>query len=187
MGQVKENLLTKGFSGRIGDEIVFRQVNGRTTFSKRPRKRETFGPIQQQQQSKFQQASYYARTTLINPVQREEYARAAKLAGFKSAYVAALTDYMVEPKIANINVTAYKGTVGEAITFVAAHDFKVVEAVVTIKRADDTVIETGVAVLGEYGWLYLAQQANASVTGCKVMVTIKDRLNKTATEEVVMV
>lgn len=185
MGQVKENLLTKGFSGRIGDEIVFRQVNGRTTFGKRPRKRETFTPNQEAHQSKFQQASYYARTTLINPVQRELYEQAAKTDALKSAYVAALTDYLVEPKILSINAVGYKGTVGEAIMFIAAHNFKVVEAVVTIKRADDTVVETGPATLQEFGWLYVTQQVNAAVVGSKVIVTTKDRFGKTATREIV--
>jgi len=185
MGQVKDNLLTKGFSGRIGDEIVFRQINGRTLFSKRPRKRETFTPKEQAQQRKFQQASYYARTALINPAQRESYVQAAKLGGFKSAYVAALTDYLLDPKIISMNVTAYKGNVGDAIAFVAAYDFKIIEAVVTIKRNDDTVIETGIAIRQATGdWLYIAQQPNPMASGSLVTITTKDRLNKTVVQEV---
>lgn len=184
MGRVKDNLLTKGFSGRIGDEIVFRQMGNQTFFSKRPRKRETCTPNQKAYRSKFQQASYYARTVQIDPFQRAQYAKAAKQAGLNSAYAAALKDYLVDPKIVSINITGYGGNTSDAITFIALNDFKIIEAVVTIRNSDDAIIETGKALFSDRGWVYLIKQASTLLTANTITVTIKDRLGKTAVKSV---
>jgi hypothetical protein len=84
MGSVKENLLTKGFSGRIGDEIVFRQVGGRTQFAKRPRKRTTLTPNQSAHRDAFLKAVYYAKSVLLDPVAKAEYQSLAKEAVSKA-------------------------------------------------------------------------------------------------------
>ena len=97
MGQVKENLLTKGFSGRIGDEIVFRQVGNRTTFAKRPRKRNSVTTNQAAQQAQFKKAVYYSKSVLLDPALREEYQNLANEANLKSAYTAVVTDYLKQP------------------------------------------------------------------------------------------
>jgi hypothetical protein len=33
MGKVKNNLATQGFSGKLGEDIVFRQIEGKTFFA----------------------------------------------------------------------------------------------------------------------------------------------------------
>jgi hypothetical protein len=186
MGSVKENLLTKGFSGRIGDEIVFRQVGNRTMFAKRPRKRSTLTPGQTAHQQQFQNAVYYAKSALMDPAAKSVYQDMAKEANLRSAYNAAVTDFLKEPKIASVYTDNYKGVAG-AVLFIAAVDmFKIQSVIVTIKRADGTVIETGQAVRDQENWKYVTTQPNASIPGTKIIVQAKDRPGKQATFEKVL-
>lgn len=185
MGKVKENLLTKGFSGRIGDEIVFRQVGNRTLFAKRPRKRTSIAPSQQAQRDFFSKAVVFAKTMLLDPLIRADYQNRAKLAGLASAYSAAVTDYLKAPKINSIDTDYYKGAVGDIIWIIALDDFKLQSMTVTLQRADGSVIESGAAVLQEGRWKYIATQANA-IAGTKVLVVATDRPGKQAQLEKVL-
>jgi hypothetical protein len=184
MGQVKENLLTKGFSGRIGDEIVFRQVGNRTLFAKRPRKREEITPTPQTE--RFAKAVLYAKTVLFDPAVKEEYERMAEQAGFNSAYIAALTDYLKAPEIGLVHTDLYTGAIGSLIWITAVDDFKIKQVTVTLQRADGSVIETGEAISEDGRWKYAATQLNDVLIGTKVLVLAKDRAGKEATAEKVI-
>lgn len=186
MGQVKENLLTKGFSGSIGDEIVFRQVGNRTMFGKRPRKRTVLSPGTQAQSDIFKKAVLYAKTKLLDPAIRADYAARAKQAGFKSAYVAALTDYLKDPVINSLETDYYTGAVGDIIWIISLVDFKIQHMTVTVYLPNGTVLETGVAVLEEGRWKYVTTQANAVLAGTKVVALAKDLPGKQTTLEKVM-
>lgn len=178
MGKVKENLLTKGFSGKIGDEIVFRQVGNRTLFAKRPRKRLITEPTPQQEL--FAKAVVFAKTMLLDPAVRADYQNRAKLAGLASAYSAAVTDYLKLPKIDSIDTDYYKGAVGDIIWVIALDDFKLQTMTVTLFRADGSEIESGAAVLENGRWKYVAQQAHADLPGTRVVVTATDRPGREA-------
>ncbi|MBI3231990.1 MAG: hypothetical protein HYZ51_02835 [Candidatus Doudnabacteria bacterium] len=180
MGKVKENLLTKGFSGRIGDEIVFRQVGNRTLFAKRPRKRTTISPNQQPQRELFRQAVLFAKTMLLDPLILADYKDRARLAGLASAYSAAMTDYLRAPQISSISTDYYKGAVGDVIWIIALDDFKLQKVSVVIQKADGSMLEQGDAVLEEGRWKYVATQAEPLPAGLKVVVTATDRPGKVA-------
>jgi hypothetical protein len=186
MGQVKENLLTKGFSGRIGDEIVFRQVGKRTVFSKRPRKSNVLSPNQQVQRDFFKNAVLFAKTMLLDPAVRIDYENRAAQAGLPSAYVAAMTDYLKAPEINLLATDFYTGAVGSIIWITVLDAFKIQEMTVTLTDANGALIETGVALPEEGRWKYVATQPNALVAGTKVIVTAKDRPGKEARVEKVL-
>jgi hypothetical protein len=186
MGQVKENLLTKGFSGRIGDEIVFRQIGGRTMFAKRPRKRDTFTPGQAAHRAQFQKAVFYSKSVLQDPAVRAEYVAVAKEANLKSAYTAVVTDYLKEPKIASVFTDNYKGAAGEVIFIAPVDVFKIKQVSVTIIRADGSVIETGAAVREDQNWSYVTKQPNPSIAGTKFVIKASDRPGKQTTFEKVI-
>ncbi len=186
MGIVKENLATKGFSGGLGDEFVYRQIKNRTHFAKRPKKRSVVTPNQEAARKRFQDGVYYAKAVLMDPAIREDYTTRAKEAGIASPYQAALQDFLKPLKIASIRTDGYLGVVGQPIFIVAADDFKIQSMTVTLQRADGTVIESGSAVKDSSGWIYLATQANATRAGTKVIVQAKDRPGKEATEEQIL-
>jgi hypothetical protein len=186
MGNVQDNLLTKGFSGKIGDEIVFRQVGNRTLFAKRPRKRAGLTPNQETQQARFRDAVFFAKTMLLDPAIKEEYQNLAKQFNLRSAYNAAVTDFLKEPQIALVYTDNYKGVAGNVLFITAVDDFKIKTATVTLLRADNTVIETGPALAEQGQWKYITTQANAQVAGTKVVITAKDRPGKETTFEKVI-
>jgi len=183
MGIVKENLATKGFSGGLGDEFVYRQIKNRTHFAKRPKKSSVITPNQQAARERFQQGVYFAKAVLMDPAIREDYATRAKEAGLASAYQTALSDFLKPLKIASIRTDGYLGVVGQPIFIVAADDFKIQTLTVTLQRENGTMIESGPAIKEVSGWVYLAKQANATRAGTKVIVRAKDRPGKEATEE----
>jgi hypothetical protein len=173
MGSVKENLLTKGFSGKIGDEIVFRQVRNRTLFAKRPRKRNN--PLPTEQSERFAKAVLYAKTALADPALRTEYENVAFLGGLNSAYVAALTDYLRKPVISLVYTDQYTGAIGEVIWITAQDDFKITSVEVSLQRPDGSVVETAQAVAEGGRWKFTSTKVNAVRTGTKVIVKAKDR------------
>jgi len=185
MGQVKENLLTKGFSGRIGDEIVFRQVGNRTLFSKRPRRSTIVTPNQQAQRDLFSKAVVFAKTMLLNPETLADYENRAKLAGIDSAYRAAITDYLKAPQLSSMDTDYYKGAVGDVIWIIALDDFKLQHMMVTLQRPDGSLIESGAAVLEQGRWKYIATQASP-IAGVKVTAVATDRPGKEAKLEKVL-
>lgn len=183
MASVKDNLLTKGFSGRIGDEIVFRQVGKRTLVAKRPRKSTLLTPGQEAQRELFRKAVTFAKTMMLNPEVKADYALRARMAGLASPYSAAVTDYLKQPELTNIDTDYYQGAVGDIIWVIALDDFKLQKVTVVIQRADGTMLESGDAELTNGRWKYEASQANASVVGSKVVVTAIDRPGRTASLE----
>lgn len=181
MGRVIGNILTKGFSGKIGDEIVFRQVKGRTFMGKRPAKHSTKTFAQAQQQGTFKKAVYYARTLLLDATARAYYTNIAKATGMRSAYNAAIKDYMTTPQIAAIYTDNYKGVPGNPIYIEANQNLKIKSLTVTITTATNVLIESGEAVPDQGQWMYITQQPNAVIAGTTISVTAKDRPGKIAT------
>lgn len=186
MGIVKQNLLTKGFSGKIGDEIVFRQIGSATHFAKRPRKREVLTPGQAAHQEVFRAAIYYAKAILLDPAAKAAYETWAQSTNLKSAQIAAVTDYLKQPKIARVHSDSYQGAIGNVIFIVGEDHHKLYKVEVTIKRADGTVVETGEAIRQEQDWKYVATQANAAVAGSTIVINAKDRPGKEVTFEKVL-
>lgn len=186
MAKIKENLLTKGFSGKVGNEMVFRQVDGETLVTKRRAKRGLLTPKEQVVKDRFMDSVFYAKSALPNPSTREFYESAKKSFKARSAYAAAVSDYLTSPKLVRANVENYKGNEGNAIYVIAENNFKIREMTLQILRADGTLVESGPATPGDDAWYYHAKVDNTTFAGGKIIVTAKDRPGKTATLEVVV-
>jgi hypothetical protein len=97
MAKVKDNLVTRGVSGRLGQQLVFRHMkDGRTIIATRPDYRDhEWTPDQRAHHSRFQQAAAYARAaSKTNPL----YAELARGTA-KNAYNLALSDWFHAPVI----------------------------------------------------------------------------------------
>jgi len=186
MGKIKNNVVTKGFSGKLGDDIVFRQVDNQTIFAKRTlvTTQPTAGQIAAR--ARFTQASLFASTAIDNPQASQEYKLMAELQGFKTAYLAALTDYLTLPEIGSVFTDAYQGNVGDLINIKGKTAYKIKELHVSILRADGSVLESGNAVPNQLKWRYSATVANAQVKGSKLILLARDRRGKESTFEQVL-
>ncbi|MFJ1490117.1 hypothetical protein [Capnocytophaga canis] len=170
MAQSKNNIVTHGLSGKVGDILVFSQRNGKTIVSKAPKKRKgEDSEKQKQQQAKFQQAVLYGKAVLADENQKAMYEKEGK-----KAYNVAVADLLNAPKIESINVSNYKGSAGDTIVIRATDDFKVVSVKVIIQNADGSLVEEGEAVLQGIDWIYTTTTQNPDLSGDKIIIQASD-------------
>ena len=187
MAYVKKNVVTEGLSGKLGDNIVFRQRGGKTIVSVKPTPSERpRSEAQKAQQRRFKAASYYARQATQDPTQRAAYEQRAR--GLQNPYNLAMADYLNAPDITELDLSTYTGAPGNRLVVQAVDDHTVTEVTVAIYSRNGTLLEQGPAQLHDNGtdWVYTTQQANQTVKGSKLVVQARDLPgNVTEQEEVI--
>jgi hypothetical protein len=178
MGKIKKNVITKGFSGKYSEDLIFRQVDDQTVFA-RPGEI-TAEPTDRQKETRdrFMEAANFANAAIDNPQAGQDYKLMAVAQGLKSAYVAAVTDYLTQPEIASVFTNSYKGEVGNVINITSAYAYKITGIDVSILKADGTPLENGVATAKELKWFYTTTVPNPQVKGCKLVLKSHDRQGK---------
>lgn len=175
MAVSKNNVLTHGLSGTVGDLLVFRNRGGKTVVASKPRERVgEMSEGQKANQQRFQQATLYGQSVMGSHDLKAEYEASAK-AG-QSAYNVAVADFFHAPDIDTIDISAYTGKAGDMITIKVTDDFKVSEVSVSIYNADGTEVEHGMAVqsVNKSEWVFTAKVANASLEGDRIEVRATD-------------
>lgn len=177
MAKVTLNACLLSVRGRLGD-CVFRERNGRTFVSTRPRPSPTEPTARQYaQQSKFRQAHAYVRGALAIPALREFYETAGRTAN-KSAFAIAFRDFFQAPEVARIDLTRYRGRRGDPIHVIARDDTGVVSVQVSLRRADGTLLESGPAQRAdEESWTYVATADAPPSQTLSIEATAYDRPN----------
>jgi hypothetical protein len=95
MSEVKENYVVKGTSGRIGTQLVYKIINGKTFATKYPdRSKVKYTKEQIEFREIFAKAAKYASDIVNDPLKKSTYPRQ----GRKSIYHCAPTDFMEEYK-----------------------------------------------------------------------------------------
>ncbi|GET34717.1 hypothetical protein PbJCM13498_35800 [Prolixibacter bellariivorans] len=175
MAKVGNNIVTTGLSGKLGNLIVFRNVNGKTIVAAAPRER-TVEPSEAQlnNQNHFQEAVIYGKSATKDETMKAAYEAAAKEG--QSAYNVAVADFMKAPQINEVDLSNYTGQPDSYILVRATDDFNVAEVTVTIQNADGTEVESGTAQLepGTIWWRYTATATNESLDGDKIMIRATD-------------
>jgi len=184
MAESKNNVITHGLSGKLGDLIVFRNRNGKTYVASLPRE-QTYEPseAQKKHQKKFQQAVLYGKSALADPATRAAYQASAALN--ENTYNVAVADFMHAPDIEEIDLSAYRGKVGDTIKVKATDNFIVKEVAIGIYNADGSEVEHGLAQLSTNGidWIYTTTVNNDSRNGDKIIVQASDLPGHTTLEE----
>ncbi|MGA3014115.1 MAG: hypothetical protein ABSD71_08770 [Bacteroidales bacterium] len=170
------NLITKNFHGRIGD-IVLRWVGGRSVMSKRPDcSKVVKSPAQLANQDRFRKGVKYGQAAKRDPERYEFYRKKKK--SHQSAYNAAISDFLLKPKIESIDIGGYVGVQGNMIGIKAWDKYKVESVSVLIMNRMGHVIEKGTAVARPFSegreWNYKATMENLSYQGGKVLVWVTD-------------
>ncbi|MDO4228539.1 MAG: hypothetical protein Q4C98_01880 [Capnocytophaga sp.] len=177
MAESKNNIITHGLSGKVGDILVFSQRNGKTIVSKVPQKKSITSDKVKEQIGKFQQATIYAKTALQDASLKAEYTEQAQRKKGVTAYNVAVADMLQAPKIEQIDLSDYSGNIGDTIKVRAYDDFKVVSVTVHIYNADGSLVEEGNAVNTGLDWVYTATATNADLSGDKIVVRATDTPN----------
>jgi len=186
MAQSKNNIVTHGLSGKVGDILVFTQRGGKTIVGKVPTHTQQLTDKQLAVQDKFQQAVVYAQISLSNDATKAEYAAQAK--NGQSAYNVAVADFFYAPNIQSIDLSNYAGAVGNTIVITVTDDFKVVAVRVKIYNADGSLVEEGEAAQQAVGtrWQYTATVANPGISGDKIIVQAIDSPNNMSAKEQIL-
>lgn len=173
MAKSTNNVLTYGLSGKVGDLLVFRQVDGKTIVSKVPEQPKTASEKQLAHRKRFQKAVIYAKAAVAAEETGELYKAAAKKG--KLPFNVAVADFLNAPDVQLIDLSGYAGNAGDKITMTITDDFAVQTVHVRISNADGSLVEEGAAVksAGDV-WIYTATQNNENLEGDKIVVTASD-------------
>jgi hypothetical protein len=175
MAESKNNVITRGLSGKIGDMIVFSNRHGKTIVSNKPKERSGVqSEVQKAHKAKFQQAVIYAKAAIKDPATMQGYKDKAK--DGVMPYNVAVADFFHAPDFQSVELNAYTGKIGDTIKVRVSDGFKVKEVSVTILNADGTEVEKGNAVqIAETDdWIFTAKKANASLDGDKIVIRASD-------------
>lgn len=175
MAESKNNIITHGLSGKVGDLIVFSQRNGKTIVSRAPReKTKEDTEKQKEHKRKFQRAILYAKVVMNDPDTKELYESKADRPKGITGHNVAVADLLNAPDIDSIDMSGYTGKVGDIIKIIALDDFEVKAVTVKIENADGSLVEDGEAVDNGAEWVYTATVKNADLSGDKITVTATD-------------
>lgn len=189
MAKIKDNLLVRGASGKVGKQFVYRKRGDDTFITRMPTTDKNAKPTQQQEKIRdlFTAASGYATGAISDPKLKAEYQKKAKTNAGRTAYNVAFRDFLKAPVVKSVDTSMYKGTAGTTIVIDARDDFRVAEVTVSIKTAAGVLVEEGNAILNpkfRYEWIYTATQNNAALNGSIILATAKDLPGNKGTMEV---
>ena len=188
MSKSRENVFTRKMHGKFGDQLVFRNRDGKSYVANIP-KESTAPPGEGQQKirNRFRLAATWAKIALANPVTREKYE--ARVTKSMSAYTLAMTDYLRPPVIFEMIVTRYKGHPGNTILVDATDDFNVKEVSVSITNPAGELIEEGPCLPPSEEmayWQYTATVENTDLSGTVISAIATDDPGHTGQSSVTM-
>jgi hypothetical protein len=186
MAKVKKNIVMKGLSGSLGDQLVVKGgKGGRTIISIKPTFPEDreFSDAQKEHMEDFREAMMYAKDAAKTEAVYAEKAEDTPL----SAYNVAIADWFHEPEIGDIDLSGWTGQAGEPIRIRAVDDVKVERVTVVITDAEGVLIEQGAATQeatqeDKLWWVYTTTKPAAGLP--KVIAVARDLPGNIAQMEV---
>ena len=170
MAKVRDNILVRGLSGKLGDQVVFRILrDGRTIVCNKPDfSNRKLSRDQKEHHKRFKAAAAYARVAArINPI----YAQLAE-GTMKNAYNVALGDWFHPPVIHRVERR------GKTIRVQASDDVMVASVQVIVLDEKGKVVEKGEGLRGEGDWWEYVPTAAG-----KVAVEARDLAGNVVREE----
>ncbi|MCE9645288.1 MAG: hypothetical protein K8S20_04750 [Chloroflexi bacterium] len=171
MAKVRNNIVIKGLSGSIGDQLVIKQDKaGRTIVAASPADdpNRVFTAAQRQVQEKFREASAYAKEAKDQEVYVEKAKGTPKIPSN-----VAMADWFHAPEVTEIDASAWHGGVGETIRVRAVDDVQVTQVQVVITDSAGAVLEQGPAAPADGNWWTYTTKATAS-NGPRVIASARD-------------
>jgi hypothetical protein len=158
MAKIKFNGLVSEVRGGIGG-LVVRKSRGKFMLSDKPDMSEV-EPSQMQvgQRKRFGRAVAYGKTVMADPASLAFYEGLAEQKEMP-AFSLCVGDYLNEPTIDSLDLSGYKGNVGDRILITTQDDIGVVRLNVELTRTDGANIECGQAIelgAGSGSWVYIA-------------------------------
>ena len=177
MAKVRNNIITQGLSGSLGDQIVFRNLKtGRTIVAVKPVFDQQSSATQLAHQEAFRQAIAYAKTAKTEAIYVSK-AQGTALSPFN----AAVADWFKKPEILEIDVNGWTGQIGQSIRVKAMDDTLVTKIHVTIVNDNNELREEGDAVQADgLWWVYTTKTIVQMDMNPVVTATAQDRPGNSA-------
>jgi hypothetical protein len=144
MSEVNLNPTVDGYRGSIG-RLVFKRYKGRTIVAKRPVRTKEPSAAELERRERFREAVAYAKSVLADPAAHEFYKPLAMQRGI-SVYALALGDFLKVPTLKPLDLSGYRGQVGDPIVLWAKDDIGLASLEVTIVSNQGAPIEQGQAI-----------------------------------------
>ena len=176
MAKVTNNPTAGDLEGAVGD-LVFYIRKGTHCARRRPVRRKKFTSAEKKNQSRFGQASAFAKAVLSDAAQKARYEQAAK-ATKGSAQNLAVSDFMHAPNLAEIDLSDYTGQAGERIRVrVEEGVLGAVAVKVAIADSGRSTLEQGAATLEDSGpwWCYKTQKQVSEDQPLWITITATDQ------------
>jgi hypothetical protein len=172
MSDVELNETINGYRGSIG-KLVFKKYKGRTIVARKSVTSKPPTDGQLFQRAKFADAAAFVKTVFANPALLAFYEPIAKQRDLTVRAVA-MGDFLKKPSIKPLDLSDYKGRIGDPITIRVYDDIGLADLNVKILTQNGTPIESGQAVEeGERSgkWIYTATAVAALGSDVFIEVT----------------
>ena len=168
---------TAAFRGKLGGMVFSQQPDGTTTVRSAWQKAGRSTPGEKKSQHRMTLGNLYVRGVLKDPAAVAEYAPVAERRKVR-VRDAAMSDYMTDPVILDVDANWYHGQPGDAILVITGDDFKVVHVSVVLRSSSGPRVEEGSATpqgASSQVWTYAAQTQRAQGEELIIEVTATDR------------
>ena len=150
MTKLKKNLFLQGASGTLGDQLVYRRVNGATIVTTKPVGRGEGSEAQKRHNMRFKYATVFAKNAIADDVLGSIYAAAAaRMTRYRNPYTLALTDYLKAPEIGDILIES--GAAGSTMLVEAYEQPQLAKVMVDILAEDESLVTSGEATITDNG------------------------------------
>lgn len=144
MAIIEGNPFVQGARGMVMNQIVYRQRDGKTILSAKPKKSDK--PLtdkQKAQHSRLNEGNKYAERVKADEVLFEIYQ--AEATASLSWHNRAVKDYLEAPVIEDVLVKGFTGKAGDTIVIYAFDNFSIASVKVTITDSEGNILEAGEA------------------------------------------
>ncbi len=175
MARLKENIIIKGLSGRVGKRFIFKQYGDKTIVSAYPdMSRVKLSAKQKRENNRFRKAVVYAKSQMSDPDSKAAYK--AKAIGLQKPHNVAIADFYNPPVIDNVDVSISEAGQADRIFIDARDDFMVTKVEVEITDTDQSRKEIGEAQqINEGRWLYVVREVYPSAKGLTIHARVWDK------------
>src|SRR5215216_4511281 len=176
MAKMKFNGFVEKISGSVGGLVVRKGRHGKYTLSNKPDFSEVVPSLAQMGQRKvFGRAVEYANAVKANPDKLAFYEGLAQQKDIPT-FALCVGDYLNAPTMDDLDLSIYKGKVGDSILIATHDDVGVITVNVELTRMDGANIERGQAInLGAGNWAYIATVPVAAGTDIFIEAEALDR------------
>jgi len=185
MSKVKDNIVTRGLSGKLGKQIVFRHWSGATFLAKAPIFSQSSAATEAsvRNRQRFKEAVIYAKKVMNDPQLKQAYY--SKRKPRQTAYNRAVQDFFSAPVIQEFDLSNYTGEANSFIRVYATDGFRVNEVEVRIEDEQSQTVATGLAVQEENAdwWKFTVSEAHVRPVGGKVIATAYNLPGNETTKE----